>query len=165
MSYARKNTADTVPCYDKALDLLARRAHSVAELTRKLAERGYSEEQIDSTIARLEDYGFLNDQAYATHLAEKLRDSRGFAPRRIAQELRQRGVQRDETEETLSALSEDFDAGEAIRALLAGKFARHLDSEQGRRRAAAALQRMGYGYSDIRAAFRAIEQMEDEENG
>ena len=151
-----KNSIPSPPCYDKALDLLARRAHSRAELERKLLARGYEEDEVERVLERLLAARLLDDKAYAEHQAERMAQGKGFAPRRIAQELRRRGVDSDTIDAAVDSL-EDYEPQEAITALLERKFARNLGTVQGRRRTVNALVRMGYGWTDIRNAMRRYE--------
>ncbi|MDR1806206.1 MAG: recombination regulator RecX [Clostridium sp.] len=161
MAYGRyKQNKPLPPCYDKALDLLARRAHSRAELEHKLRERGYAEDELQDTLERLCAAHLIDDAAYAEHMAERLARTKGFAPRRIALELRRRGVGDEELSAALEPL-ETQDARESIRAMLEKKFARDLDSEKGRRRAVNALVRMGYSWGDIRSAMREYDSTEE----
>jgi regulatory protein len=148
-----------VSCYNKALDLLARRSHSRAELGRKLAERGYDENELQQTLDRLTAARLLDDRAYAQRQAERMLRGKGFAPRRIAQELRMRGVDSGEIDAALSAI-EDHDPRKAISLLLESKFARSLADEKGRKRTVSALARMGYSWQDIRGAIRRYETEE-----
>ncbi|HCA71841.1 MAG TPA: regulatory protein RecX, partial [Ruminococcaceae bacterium] len=55
------------------------------------------------------------------------------------------------------------DAQEGIRSVLQKRY-RNLSDEKIRRRAAAALQRLGYEYDDIRAAMRLYSINEDEQD-
>lgn len=64
-----KPDPDTV--VDAALRLLARRALSVAELRCKLEQRGFDAAARDHAQARLEDFGYLNDQSLADQIAQQ----------------------------------------------------------------------------------------------
>ncbi len=75
----------------RALDLLARREHAVAELTRKLIEKGFDEIFVDEALSVLVDDGLLSDARYAESYVRS-RMNKGFGPVRIREELRQRGV-------------------------------------------------------------------------
>ncbi|MDR1409503.1 MAG: recombination regulator RecX [Oscillospiraceae bacterium] len=156
----RNFTKPNISCYDKALDLLARRAHSRAELERKLLEHGCPKEETNRTLERLTAARLIDDQAYAEHQTERMMKGKGFAPRRIAQELRRRGVDAEAIETTLEAM-EDYDPRAAVSALIERKFARDLDTEKGRRRVVNALIRMGYDWQNIRAAMREYEDTEE----
>ncbi len=75
----------------RALDLLARREHAVAELTRKLIEKGFDEIFVHEALSALVDDGLLSDARYAESYVRS-RMGKGFGPVRIREELRQRGV-------------------------------------------------------------------------
>ena len=48
-------------CYDKALQLLALRAHFSAQLAAKLRQRGFLEGEIEDALSRLREVGYLDD--------------------------------------------------------------------------------------------------------
>jgi len=75
----------------RALDLLARREHSVVELTRKLIDKGFDEVFVHEALTILVSDGLLSDARYAESYV-RFRMSKGFGPVRIREELRQRGV-------------------------------------------------------------------------
>ena len=80
---------------------------------------------------------------------------KGYSRQRIAQALRQKGIEPDTIEEVL----EQFDAGESdarLRELIRKKYARYLGEEKGRQRAVNALLRMGYKYGEIRPALAEV---------
>lgn len=51
-------------CYDHALRLLANREHSQFELQQKLTKKGYSSQEIDDVLARLEEEGYQSDKRF-----------------------------------------------------------------------------------------------------
>jgi len=73
------------------MDLLSRREHAVAELNRKLIEKGFDKVFVCEALAQLVDDGLLSDARYAESYV-RFRMNRGFGPVRICEELRQRGV-------------------------------------------------------------------------
>src|SRR5688572_8917543 len=81
--------------YDRALRLLAARGRFVRELRRRLLAAKEPEEHIDTALSRLESIGALNDEEYARQVARSQMVGRGYAPRRLKQELARRGVARD----------------------------------------------------------------------
>lgn len=88
--------------YDAAVGLLARRAHSRAELRRKLARRGYGAEEVDGVILRLERQGYVDDAAFAAGHVRRRSRSRG--PLALAAELAARGVDRAAAEAAVAGL-------------------------------------------------------------
>ncbi len=96
---------------NKAMDLLARREHAVAELRRKLQAhvegrgkaRNLDADAIDEVLARLQDEGLLSDERF-TEAFVRYRSNGGHGPQRIQAELRERGVS-----EKIAAIYLDFD--------------------------------------------------------
>ncbi|MDO9317687.1 MAG: regulatory protein RecX [Gammaproteobacteria bacterium] len=79
-----------------AMDLLARREHSRAELVDKLRrkfaeEAGGAAQLLPEVLDQLEQDGLLNDARFVTAYV-RYRRSRGFGPLLIRQELRGKGV-------------------------------------------------------------------------
>ena len=90
-----------------AMDLLARREHGRAELTRKLRQRGATAELIDPALDRLAEEGLLNESRYLeAYIASKARS--GYGPLRIREELSQRGLPRSEIEKALDEADVDW---------------------------------------------------------
>jgi len=77
--------------YAASIRLLARRDHSVQELTRKLRKREHSEEAIATTLEELLDANYLNDERYAELYAFQ-RMEQGYGPLAIQSRLRERGL-------------------------------------------------------------------------
>ena len=90
-----------------AMDLLARREHDRAELSRKLRQRGAAQELIDPALERLAEEGLLNESRYLeSYIASRARS--GYGPLRIREELSQRGLPRGEIEQALAAADIDW---------------------------------------------------------
>lgn len=73
-----------------AMDFLARREHSRAELLEKLGRR-FEKTQLEPVLDALADEGLQSDKRFAESFVRH-RALRGYGPVRIRQELRQRGV-------------------------------------------------------------------------
>jgi regulatory protein len=82
-------------CYASALRILRYRFNSTAELRRKLRAKGFGPADIDSTVARLRDEKWLDDERYAAaYVRTRALKSKGRL--RIRRELMGAGVD-DET--------------------------------------------------------------------
>lgn len=134
----------------KAASLLGYRAHSQKELVRKL-RRTVPQEAAEQAAARMAELGYVDDAKYARELARTLFGRKGFAAERVRLELIRRGVGRELAGQVVSELEPN--PAEEIRGVVERKFARSLGDEKGRRRAAAALRRMGYRWEDIRGVL------------
>ncbi|MGH9779040.1 MAG: regulatory protein RecX [Candidatus Acidiferrales bacterium] len=84
-----------------ALRALTRRAHSVAELRAKLLQRALPTASTAEILARLSERGWLDDRRFALGFARS-RAARRYGRRRIAMELRRRGVTDELIEEALA---------------------------------------------------------------
>lgn len=75
--------------FEKAISKLEVRMRSRAEIVKTLKDRGFLPQVIDATIEKLEQYGYLNDEAFAREL---VRSYPSLGSRAIAQKLAQKGV-------------------------------------------------------------------------
>lgn len=74
-----------------AMDLLARREHSLAELREKLTARAFEPAEIEQALARLGRDGLLDETRFVeAFVASRIRKGQG--PIRIRAELVQRGI-------------------------------------------------------------------------
>lgn len=90
-----------------AVDLLSRREHSVLEVRRKLQQRDFDEVEIDSLIEKLCSNNLLSNERFAeTYI--NMRRQRGYGPVRIAQELKERGVDSDLSAAYLDELADEW---------------------------------------------------------
>ncbi|MBN7796740.1 regulatory protein RecX [Parahaliea mediterranea] len=92
-----------------AMDLLARREHSHAELERKLARRFGDSELIAAALVQLADENLQSDERYAQSFARQ-RIQRGYGPLRLRQEMRQKGLDEAEVSRALASLDVDWQA-------------------------------------------------------
>lgn len=138
----------------KGAELLSRRAHGKAELTRKLMQK-YPRECAEQAADKLEGLGLINDGEFADMLAQELYMHRKYGVSRVKQELLRRGIDRALAEEAAERLDKD-DLNRII-LLLQTKYRSNLGDEKGVIRTKNSLLRLGYSYSDIRAAFESIE--------
>jgi regulatory protein len=74
-----------------AMNLLARREHSVRELRNKLKRRFPDDEKIDEQLSRLVEERLQSDVRF-TQSYTRQRITRGYGPLRVREELRERGV-------------------------------------------------------------------------
>ena len=105
---------------DRAVNLLANRARSRNEIRQKLYAAGYSFETIDVVLYKLEKNDLINDDDFANQYIN-YRTEQKYGPRRIAQELRNKGVAGEYVEMKLDEISEAKQLDNAI-ALAKKKF-------------------------------------------
>lgn len=139
---------------DRAVAALASRAHSKHELEQKLLRSGYRPCTVEMVLYKLETEGFLDDADFAQQWVEA-RTTRKLGTRRIAQELRHKGVSADEAEAALAQVDTDEQLAAAV-SLVEKALARAKPGEDPRKtanRITGMLARRGYGWDIARQAL------------
>ena len=150
--------------YDRALRMLAARGRSVRELRRKLLAAREPEPHVDAALERLQDLGLLDDGDYARQLARSQMLGRGYAPRRLQQELARRGVSREIADRAIDAVMTEeaapgtsgsgygIDPAQTLEGIARKKLSALGDLDDGTRsrRLYAFLARRGYERNEIR---------------
>src|SRR5690349_23308236 len=106
----------TKTTYDRALNMLAFRARSTAELRRQLLKKGEPADEVERVIARLTEQRLLNDADFARQFARLKLTSAGSSRFRVVQELGRKGIGKPMAEEAIEGLkeAEGIDASENI---------------------------------------------------
>jgi regulatory protein len=92
---------------ERAMNLLARREHSVTELKNKLLKANFDIDEIYKVIAKLTETGLQSDKRFAENYL-RYRSQRGFGFQRIRLELKERGVADDFISEALTEADIDW---------------------------------------------------------
>jgi len=95
--------------YQKALQLLATRAHFRRELDAKLRQRGYPGDEIEAALAKLTEEGYLDDRATACVFVESRQGRTSEGRSRLRAELIKRGAPDDAVEAALAELTPEDD--------------------------------------------------------
>jgi len=121
------------------------RDRTVAEVQRRLEQRGIGEPAARAALAVLTDQGVLDDARFVRLFVEDKRGLEQWGSERIRRTLRERGVDRELIEQSLAA-GEDSDATELERALavLRRRFPDPPRDRRERDRALGVLLRKGY---------------------
>jgi regulatory protein len=146
--------------YDRALNMLALRARSAAELKRLLVRKGEPTEFVDAAIERLLQAGFLDDNSFARQYVRTKALTAGLSRRRLQQELARRGVAREVSEAAIADVftEETVDEAAVIERVAVKKLKAlaRLDVATQRRRLFAFLARRGYDGDDIARVVRDV---------
>src|SRR3954470_8282558 len=135
----------------RALRYLARREHSRAELSRKLAPRAESAEALLFLLDELEKRKQLSDERYAETRANSM--ARKYGAARIRQDLKAKGVADD-----VAALISSAGELERAKAILARKYREPATTREDKARRARFLQGRGFSMDVIqRLVLRAEE--------
>ena len=113
----RKVSGDS-ELYAAALRALMRRAHSSFELRTYLERRAAESEAVRRVLARLKQEKLLDDSRYALEFARARATSRRQGARRIAQELRKRGVPDRYIDEAIAQVFAEVDESAMVRKVI-----------------------------------------------
>ena len=87
--------------FQRAVKLLAAKPRSIAELRERLAERCSNKAIIETVIARLREYGYLDDERYALSYASSKVRQQPIGRRRLEVSLARKKVDRAVADEAL----------------------------------------------------------------
>jgi len=138
-----------------AYRLLTYRPRSRKELEDKLRDKEFPASIVASVIDHVTRLGYLNDATFARQWAESRVRHRGFGKRRIAQELKAKGIDLELIGETLKGLFEEATEADIARKEAEKKLKTmvRFEPEVRRRRLAGFLERKGFSFEVIRATI------------
>ena len=116
----KKLDADGLWAY--SLKLLGGRAQSVGEVRQKLLRRAENEPDVEMTLTKLGEYGYLNDTRFAESYATWRKDNEGFGRGRVLRDLRQRRVAPAVADTAVTQVFLNTDEEEQIEAFLGRKY-------------------------------------------
>lgn len=99
--------------YDCALDLLSYRDYSHKDMVERLQRKGATKEQALEAVAKLEDYGLLNEERYANRVYEAWLAKRYYGRQHLQLELTKRGIRPDVVAEIMERFTPDIEEGQA----------------------------------------------------
>lgn len=156
------------PCVDQAYRYLARRDHSVHELRRKLAGKGYGEDEVERTLTGLVEKGYLDDEAYCrSYGTARLRRMR-LGPARIRRDLARKGFDEKLVDTAVDEMYEDGEAEIDVARDAAARKMRSIkpgvDEEEVRRKIYGHLVRRGFsGETARRIALDEFESLKGDD--
>ena len=139
--------------WEYALKSLSARAQSTGELRAKLQRRALRPEDVEPTLGRLKDSGYLDDRRYAESFASSRLEGDKFGRTRVIRDLRQHRVAPPLAEESVQKIYQDVDEVLLIEEWVRRKY-RAADREhlfEAEKDLAAAYRRL------VRAGFRSAE--------
>jgi regulatory protein len=145
-----------VDCYTAALRILSFRFNSVAELRRKLRAKKFEEEEIDSTLARLREEKWLDDERFASSFV-RTRATKRVGRLRILRELSEAGVPSSAASRAVAEQLDPERERSALEALCHRKLEAlrrrrgddYAASDEGRAKLMASLARSGFETSAV----------------
>lgn len=143
--------------YNRALSFLAYQMRSEHEVHQKLLKAEFGEAVIQEAIQKLTRLGFLNDETYATALAETKKRTSKKGPKAILQDLKQKGINPKLQQEVVEAFSEEEQLSMAME--LAEKKVRQEQRKtpsQIKQKVQEFLVRKGYSFSIVQQVLETI---------
>ena len=134
---------------EKALWMISYRDHSKKELKDKI-RRTCDEDSAQKAVERMDELGLVNDENYARRYAQQLLFTKHMSKNGAFQSLVQKGIDKELASRILDEIT--VDSREHIRAVIDKKY-KNINDEKIKRRASAALQRLGYRWDEIRSVF------------
>ena len=135
---------------DLIIDLLRNQTFSKQQIIDLLGRKGYSETTIDTTLAELEQLGFIKGESYARSWVDRRRRSKPRGKKVLKRELVSKGIDKTTADNVLDAIDDTDEAGIALQ--VARKQAvryRSLLPHVAKRRMHDFLLRRGFDYDTI----------------
>ena len=104
---------DIDKCKNYAIDLVSKKMYTEKEIRIKMKHKEFSQTAIDSVVDILKEYGYINDEAYATVYCEHYMQKYGV--KKLEFELKNKGVDSDIIENALLGVKNDDTLEEMIR--------------------------------------------------
>jgi regulatory protein len=151
---------DAESLWSFALKTLGSRALTAAELREKLRRRASLASDVDTVLAKLKDYGFLNDSRFAEHYAAMRKENDGLGKARVLRDLRQRRVSSNVAETAVTAAFQGADETQMVEQFLQRKFRGKNLTEylQEEKHLAAAYRRLRYAGFSSGASIRVLKR-------
>jgi regulatory protein len=147
---------DAAGLFDYALRTLTGRALTQGELRTRLARRAADPADVEPAIARLKEYGYLNDRRFAETYARLRLENQGFGRFRVLRDLKTRRVAPQLAEKVVTDAYRQVDEGALIQEYLARKLRRQSPADLTPSRFASlyrSLLRAGFSAAGIRKAL------------
>lgn len=156
------NADQVVKAKVKALDYLAHKPRTEAEVRRKLQRKDYAPTVVNDVIDQLMERGYLDDESYAFEYVQRRFSHKGYGPVRLQAELKKRGIDRTLAENAIESLFQSEDQLAAARQKAQARWpriAREDDPRKRRDKLYRYLKRRGFTYDVIR---QVIDEMDME---
>lgn len=141
-----------------ALKSLSVKAQTERELRTRLKRRADSAAAIDAVVAKLREYGYVDDARFAEGYASARLESRGHGKQRVMRDLRARSVDAAKAEKAVAKVFEGTDEVALIEQFLARKFRGKVLPEYlaEPKNLAAAFRRLRYAGFSSAASIQAL---------
>ncbi|MGA2577042.1 MAG: regulatory protein RecX [Bryobacteraceae bacterium] len=107
MKERKRAPLDADALWQYALRVLGGRAYSSGELREKLRAKAERAADVDLTMARLKEYGYLNDRRFAENFAAARLENEGLGKTRVLADLHRRRVAPAVAQQSVGKVYED----------------------------------------------------------
>lgn len=150
---------------DAALHYLSTRARTVREVERYLDGENYGESEVQQTVERLQELGYLNDKEFASEFVKTRLNTKPISRYKLQEQLNSHEIPREIVEQALESVDDDMEKQNAV--LVAKKYARQMQNIPNPERSRRLMQRMvgrGFSYDISRLALETLD-IEGEDGG
>ncbi|MBQ2916410.1 MAG: regulatory protein RecX [Clostridia bacterium] len=151
--------------FDYGAYILGLHDRSEKELYEKLLKKGYSPEESASAMAKLANYGYIDDTRYARHYAEQKLHS--YGKRKVEYDLLHKGVSAEVVSEVLEELVDEDIMIDEIKAVMKKKLKGTVPEDRAQlKKLFDSFARKSYEYELVKKAYNLyteeIENFESE---
>lgn len=139
-----EETIDFKKCLDYATGLVSRKMYSRKEIMDKMFLKGFTDTAVKGTLDILEEYGYINDEVYATVFCEY--KSQKYGVNKLRYDLRQKGINEDIINNVLENVQSSDALYELVKKKLSNKDIDRKEIDKVIRNAAS----KGFAYDDIK---------------
>ena len=145
---------------ESALMYLGYRDRTVKEMRTKLKSKGYPEEVIERVLIILSKSDLLNDERFAKNYSRSKIELRSWGPERLRVELYAKGIEKEQIEETIKNVYEEYSQYDLIRDLLAKRLkSKESTDKKDMKKHIDYLKRRGFQWDTIRGVISDIEKL------
>lgn len=148
---------DAKKAFEMSLRYLGYRSRSQKEMDTYLKGKGFEENIIEKIKEKLEDYGYIDDSAFARDWIASRMLTKPMGRTMLRMELLQKGIKDEIIKEQLEGISQEEEGDLAYN--LAIKYTRryrNLDAREKKQKIGAALARKGFDWETIKGAINRL---------
>lgn len=145
-----EETVDYKKCLDAAVKAVSAKMYSKKEIRDKLAKKGFTDTAVKNAVDLLEEYGYINDEAYAKVFAEYKGRKNGAA--KIRYELISKGIMPEIADEILKDFDNYSDLKEMMKKKINGKAIDRKEKDKLIR----AFMSKGFGYDAVKKCLSEL---------
>jgi len=146
---------------EKCLRLLALRPRSAVELRQRLCKDDYNAEVTEAVIAALQEVGLVDDREFARSWIASRQAGGGASRRRLAWELRRKGISEALIRELVVDGIDDETETEQARQLARRRSPPEAAEQRAYQRLRELLLRRGFGYETVQVVMRGLSSVEE----